>query len=440
MDTSRNLRRAVFAALACGAIAGCTLATLSPSAAPPATTVATAEAPSASPSATVPPTSSPSTAPKTAMPSGSPSSAKYPDVPVPADKLHEIPLPAGMDLENAFDPEYPGIAADGDWLVTQFPFKDLPPGRDHQLYAIDIVTGASRRLADHQADGSVANGRAAWVDPICKYYVPGKWSGVLPDQTPVCTSWKLHLMDLATGADQVVASGAISESVSDALLSYGDQERVIPTAALSSGTLAYTTGDLKNGFTLHLLSISSGTERTVGLGGMIQEMHWAGSDLVWIEDTGLHHDKGGPQSGALSWYYTGTRLMLLPAGAGEASAIGSRATSLVADSTGIVWGQYLEFFRASGPDWTSVSWGVLPSLAVTVSNGWAAWFDSTFNSTTDDPRVWVATYLVMRPQDSVPHVVRHGCDMSGGWIFLASRDPETNRPTGLEAVRIADLG
>jgi hypothetical protein len=35
---------------------------------------------------------------------------------------------------------------------------------------------------------------------------------------------------------------------------------------------------------------------------------------------------------------------------------------------------------------------------------------------------------------------RHGCDMSGGWIFFAPRDPETNRPTGLEAVRIADLG
>ena len=225
MDTSRKLRRAVFAALACGAIAGCTLATLSPSAAPPATTVATAEAPSASPSATVPPTSSPSTAPKTAMPSGSPSSAKYPDVPVPADKLHEIPLPAGMDLENAFDPEYPGIAADGDWLVTQFPFKDLPPGRDHQLYAIDIVTGASRRLADHQADGGVANGRAAWVDPICKYYVPGKWS-VTAATCPGAGSSSRPATRKRTG--QPASRPCGSPTSADAASSAGEELRGIP--------------------------------------------------------------------------------------------------------------------------------------------------------------------------------------------------------------------
>ena len=436
MSSYRNLRRAVFAVVVSGTLAGCATAAVSPSATPTAT--------AASPSTTVAPTSSPSAPPETASPFSSPSSAQYPEVPVPANKLHKVALPAGIDLEYAFDPRWPGIAADGDWLVAQFPYKDLPPGRDNQLYAIDIVTGASRRLADHQANGSVANGRAAWVDPICKYYVPGTSNGALPDQTPVCTSWKLHLMDLATGADQIVAGGAISESVSDALLSYGDEERVVPTAALSSDTLAYTTGDLKNGFTLHLLSISSGTERTVGLGGMIQELHWAGGDLVWIEDTDLHHDDGGPQVGAYSaYYYTGTRLMLLRAGTGEASAIGSSPVRLAADSTGIVWTrEYVDSFRAAGPDWKSaqLGWGVSASLAVTVSNGWMAWFDSSFNSTIDDPRVWISMYVVMRPQDSAPHVIRHGCDMSGGWIFLAPRDPETNQPTGLEAVRITDLG
>ncbi len=447
MDSSRNLRRAVFAGFVAATIAGCSAATPSLSPAPSATAVATIGATSPGPSATILATSSPSAAPETAAPSGSPSLAPYPELSIPADLIHQIPLPAGAEVLGA-DPDNPfwgEIAADGDWLATKLSFQGLAPGHDTQLYAVNIITGASRRLADHSARVSVANGRAAWVDPKCVYTDP--WEG------EVCSAWTLHLMDLATGSDRVVATGSVTERVADFLWLY--QKQVIPTAALSSDTLAYTTGDLKHGFTLHLLSISSRSERTVGLGGMIQEMSWAGGDLMWIEDTDLHHDNGASPS------YTGTRLMLLRAGAEEASQIGLGPVALVADSTGIVWTDSHTLLRASGPDWTSVGLGPLLSLQtvdwvslsllIRISDGWTGWLEPVA-ITTDCPasrdlgltlsgayRSCVDPYLVLRPQDSVPRVVPYGSYLSGGWLFLVPRDPATEQPTGFEAVRIADL-
>ena len=452
MDSSRGLRRAIFAVVVSMTIAACSAATLSTSPAPSPSAVATVGAPTANPSATIPAAPSPSPAPETAAPSGSQSPARYPEMPIPANLIHTIPVPAGAEV---VDPMWGEISAEGDWLATQFSFEGAALGHDKQLYAVNIATGTSRRLADHFALASVANGRVAWVDPTCGYHAPSALFGDVPS---VCTAWALHLMDLATGSDRVVASGSVTEGVSDELEDIGDEQTVMPTAALSSDTLAYSTGDLKDGFRLHMLSISSGSERMVGLGGMIEEMSWAGNDLVWIEDTDLHHDNGGPHGADEPYYYTGTRLMLLQAGAEVATRIGSSPISFEADTTGIVWtDDQAAFYRASGPGWASAGLGPLPSFRtieysgypipvasvdfmsnvplISISGGWLGWFvESGAGPTTGtDP------YLVLPPQGSVPRVVPYGSYLSGGWLFLIPRDPATERPTGFEAVRIADL-
>jgi hypothetical protein len=392
---------------------------------------------------------------ETAVASGSQSPTQYPEMLIPADLIHAIPLPAGAEVTGADvdNPFWGQISADGDWLATQFSFQGVAPGRDEQLYAVNIMTGVSRRLADHSAQVRVANARAAWVDPkcVCTYTA-------MTGEKDVCTAWTLHLMDLTTGTDRVVTHGSITEQVSDAMLAFGEPQDVMPTAALSSDTLAYTTGDLGTGFTLHLLSISTGAERTVELGGMIEEMYWAGDDLVWIEDTDLHHDNGGPPVGASGpYYYTGTRLMLLGAGAEVAIQIGSSPVSLIADTTGIVWSAMsgtIAFLRASGPDWTSVDLGPLltyktvdslPAPLMSISDGWTGWtaaqlcspITGPFTNATGQP-LCHDPYLVAE-SDSAPQEVRYGGYLSGGWLFIVPRDPATDEPTGFEAVRIGDL-
>jgi hypothetical protein len=365
---------------------------------------------------------------------------------IPADLIHKVRLPAGAVVVGADSdwPFYGEIATDGDWMVTELGFQGLTPGHDRQLYAVNIITGVSRHLADHQAGGSVANGRVAWVDPKCTYFAGD-------GEPETCTAWTLHLMDLATGSDRVVATGPITEGVGSTLWAYGDEwfhagvEDVMPRAELSSDTLAYSTGDLKHGFTLHLLSISSGSERTLALGGMIQKMRWVGEDLVWVEATDWH-------VGGYSPDYSGTRLMLLRGGMGVAYQIGSNAASLRADSTSIVWqhfdGQFA-IFRSSPPDWRPVVLGPIPSEAdldftndepqISISDGWTGWSDT--DSVEDGPAHWLAhleAYVVLGPRDSEPRVVHDGCYLSGGWLFLVTRDKHA-QPTGFEAVRLADL-
>jgi hypothetical protein len=429
----------VAAVIVIGAVAAGGFLSLRQSAVPNAS-----QSPVVGPQATIEATASPS-----AAPTGTPGLAQY-LVQVPTDKVHQVPLPAGAELNTDSR-----IAADGDWLVAEFAVQGAAPGHEQQLYAVNIATGASRRLADHsvtayrsaysnsQARGaSVANGRVAWVDPTCTYTVS---IGALD---AVCTAWKLHLMDLATGVDRIVANGSISEKSSSAVLDYGDAVDVVPEAALSSDTLAYTTGNLKAGFKLHLLTISSGSERTVGLDGMTEDMRWVGNDLAWLEDSDLHHD--GPVLGVSTKdYFADTRLMLLQAGSNEASQIDTNTYAFEADSSGIVWSDFSSGFcplilcRTSGPDWT-VGWvgpndhnGYYPTVwpDAAMSSGWIGW-SGGYN-----PSVYPAVemYTVLRPQDSEPHVVRYGAGMSGGWLFLIPRDPATQKATGLEAVRISDL-
>jgi hypothetical protein len=356
-------------------------------------------------------------------PSASPSTGSYPELAIPQQLRHVLPLPVGAEIADG-----EVIAAAGDWLVTNLSFLNDPPGHQQQLYAVNISSGAARRLADHYAEASIAGNRVAWLDPTCQYKTQVPVGG----SDAVCTEWKLHLTDLASGSDRIVASGSITEGVTTPIFEYGDGEDVAPRTALSADTLAYSTGDLVHGFTLHLLTLSSGAERTVGLGGMVDEMRWAGGDLTWIEDTDLRHD-GLANGLATADYYTGTRLMLLPAGATQARQIPTTPFWLEADSTGVTWensnSRSDDVWRAAAPDWQPVHLATSSTAGlVGVSSGWAGWTDE-----------WVVGYLVLRPHDSGPHVIPDGFGLSGGWLFLSKRDESTLQHTDLEAVPIADL-
>ena len=354
--------------------------------------------------------------------SGSPGS--LPELAIPHELLHEVPLPSPGELG------FGNLAADGDWLVTNFFFEGQPYGHQDQLYALNLITGVSKRLADHYGEASVAASRVAWLDATCVWATQPSVGG----SNTVCSAWKIRLIDLAGGSERIVTSGAITEGVDTPIYGYGGGEDVVPRVALSADTLAYSTGDLKRGFVLHLLTLSSGKERTVRLAAMVDEMRWAGDDLAWIECTDLRTD--GIENGYYhARYYAGTRLMILPAGATAAREVASDPGSMEAESGRLIWDDsYMSGYGngvwvANAPDWQPIRPPTNSSAtSLGVSAGWTGWFDSDLNS-----------LVVLRPQDSAPRAIRDGVGLSGGWIFISKSDADTLRHTTLEAVRIADL-
>jgi hypothetical protein len=390
--------------------------------------VGPAATPSPSPSATpsgpvATPTPSPSPVPSPTGP--------YSELRIPSQLIRQIPLPSGANVR------YGIVAADGNWLVANLTFLGESLGHQEQLYALNILTGETRRLADHGAAASVSADRLAWLDATCQY-IPS-----VGGRTSNCSSWRLQLTDLTSGSDRVVASGRITEAVTTLVYQYGGGEQVAPILALGASTLAYTTGDLRHGFTLHLLDLASSSERTIKLAGMVDVMGWAGSDLAWIEDTDLRHDGLGigyfnPD------YYAGTRLMVLASDMTEPREVATPSATnpiwLATDTSGLYWGSNQPspgYYVAAAP-YTQLSYGGTVSETgtsyVDVSGGWTGW-----SATVVVGGKWEDAYLVRGPAESRPRAVANGIDMSGGWLFLAHRDPETLEPMDLEAVRIADL-
>jgi hypothetical protein len=356
----------------------------------------------------------------------SPSPGSPVELAMPPGLLHEVPLPAGAELR------FGNLAADGEWLVANLFFEGQPNGHQDQLYALNLSTGASKRLADHHGDASVAGSRVAWLDTTCVWPTESSVGG----SSAVCSAWEIRLTDLAAGSDRIVASGAITEAVNTPLAVLGGGEDVLPRLALSADTLAYSTGDLTHGFVLHLVTLSSGEERTVRPSAMIEEMRWAGSDLAWIECTDLRTD--GLEAGhGQARYYTGTRLMLLPAGATAARQVATDPFSLEAEPGRLMWddsdmsGYGNEVWVAGRPEWQPARPPTGASVSSAgVSAGWMAWFDYKLSN---------RRMMVLRPQDAAPRAIADGIGLSGGWIFISRPDEGTLRQTTLEAVRIADL-
>jgi hypothetical protein len=363
-----------------------------------------------------PPSPTPSAVPSTPAPSLLASEEPNPALEIPQELRRTIPIPAGAQLLDL-------VAADGDWVAVMLTPTDGGTATD-TLYAYNLVTGVSRELPGSSGAG-VSEGRMAWLDWTCTA------SGGVPGGA-VCTSWKLHLTDLETGSDRVVVSGKSPETVGSPLYPIGD-ETVGPALALRADTLAYSTGGLASGFTLHLVTLSSGAERTIELEGMVEEMHWAGADLVWVEYTDLQ--LGGLANGYSSdANYTATRLMLLPDGGSAARQIAEGPFWLAAEEGRCIWdtsdigGEGNEVWMAEAPDWQPVRLATSSAAATMgVSSGWAGWGDYDLN-----------VFLVQRRGDSAPRPVPDGYGLAGGWLFLAKPD-DGGRHTTLEAVRIADL-
>jgi hypothetical protein len=385
----------------------------------PSSAFESAPASSAAPTPTMP----------TASPSASPAASligPYPPLTISGATKRSVQLPAGAQPYGIDQ-----IQVDGDWLVSNFRFDDQPNGHQDQLYAVNVATGASRPLADHHAEASLAGSLLAWVDPVCMY--PSQ-PAVGSDNT-VCTAWRLHLTDLDTGADRVVASGSVPGRISTPVYEYGNGEEMLPRAALSATTLAYSTGDLETGFVLHLLSLATGTEREVKLAGMVDEMRWAGDDLAWIEDTDLRSD-GIAQGYVQAQYYAGTRLMLLAAAAESARAVGSDPYWLEGEPGLLVWSDpgpngSGEVLRAFAPDWQGTVVPVASSASVMeVASGWIGWFDY---------QLPVDTTVVLRPGHSEPEAIAGCLAISGDSLILVDRDPITLEVVAMQLVRIADL-
>ncbi len=348
------------------------------------------------------------------------------ELPIPDSLGREITLPAGGRLYGL------GRAAvDGDWVLASLRFDGQPNGHQDQLHVLNVATGESRRLADHSAEGSVAGARVAWVDPICSY--PSSPSvGANNDS---CASWKLHLTDLTGRSDRVVASGTISGRVSTPVYQYGNGEFILPRVALSATRLAYSSGDLEHGFAMHIVTLATGSERTLRLGGMVDELRWAGDDLVWIEDTDLRTD-GIAEGYSQAAYYSGTRLMLLAAGSDTPREIASSPFALEAGPGRLAWTDWSttragEAYTASGPNWQLSK---LPSSgttnAVAVSGDWIGWYDY---------QLPVYALVVLKPGEDAPRVIPDCYGMSGGMLFLVRPDPDTRDLASLRAVKISDL-
>ena len=131
---------------------------------------------------------------------------------------------------------------------------------------------------------------------------------------------------------------------------------LVPAVALHDGVLAYTTGSLARGVQLKLLTLASGVTRTIAVGGMIEDLRWAGGGLAWIEDGSLHLDAAA--AGYPHPYYSSSRLMILASGASTARQVATLAYSLATDQGRVAWnssdvnGPGNDSWMATAPDWT----------------------------------------------------------------------------------------
>jgi hypothetical protein len=316
-------------------------------------------------------------------------------------------------------------------------FLDTPTSE--ALYAANLHTGALRKIRDASAfsavplDISVAGSQAAWADSTCE----SSWPSPMPTEQPHllpqvrCSSWRVVLTDLDTGANRVVAHGGNPDVINDPQ-AQDLGVPAVPTVALGDGALAYTTGDLAHGIELNLLTLSSGAIRTLPLGGPLEEIRWAGEDLAWVEDADFQAAGTGPDGAAYANpYYLDSRLMLLPNGAAAALPIADGAYWLGADAGEISWDTGgNEVWTASSPGWQPVQAGFESDSAPAVSSGWLAWTGS-------------GLFLVRPPGQSTQLVVPDGVAITGGWLILGSQPrPPTGYvliPTELQVVRLSDL-
>ncbi len=340
---------------------------------------------------------------------------------VPAAMRMNVPLPAGAQVDTN------RLVADGDWLVMGIYYHG---SLSEALYAANLHTGALRKIRDAAVfssvpiDISVAGSQAAWADLTCQSSMPSPMptEQAHPQVQVHCSSWRVVLTDLDTGASRIVAQGSNPEIVNEAIS--GDTPvPAVPTVALGDGVLAYTTGDLTHDIKLNLLTLSSGATRTLPLGGPVEQMRWAGGDLAWVEDPDLQ-----PAGTYGSTYpsYSGSHLMLLPKGFSEARLIADGAYWPAADTTEIAWDTGgCEMWIVSAPFRQPAPTGYEGCPAF-VSGGWLGWGVGYKN----------ASFLIQGPSDSEPRGVPDGVALTGGWLILGSQPDQQAK---LEVVRLSDL-
>jgi hypothetical protein len=318
--------------------------------------------------------------------------------------------------------------ADSDWLVMGITFQDAPTSE--ALYAANLHTGALRKVRDSAPslsvplDISVAGSQAAWADVTCQSSMPSPMptEQAHPQVQVHCSSWRVILTDLNTGASRVVAQGSNPEIVNEAI-SQDTPVPVVPTVALGDDVLAYTTGDLTHGLKLNLLTLSSGATRTLPLGGPVEGMGWTGGDLAWVEDPDL---QPAGTNGSAYPSYSGSHLMLLPKGASKARRIADGAYWPAADTGEITWDTGgCEMWTASAAGWQPVDTGN-EGCPPFVSDGWLGWGVGYKN----------ASFLILGPSDSEPRGVPDGVALTGGWLILLSQPDQQAK---LEVVRVSDL-
>jgi hypothetical protein len=327
-----------------------------------------------------------------------------------------LPLPAGAQLDVR---GY--LVADSDWVVVTVTLPAATPSATESVYAINIKSGARRKLLDtNMLDSgflSLSGSQVAWASWTCSALA----------ETLSCSSWRITVVDLDTGVSRIVAQGSDPDV---AVESDQTDTALIPALALSADTLAYTSGDLKGGFRLDLLTLSSGATRTVPLGGPVEQIVWAGSDLAWVEDADFHDTAYDLDHGNSSPYYTSSRLMLLSDGATAPRHIETDGPYwLTGDAGLVVWdtgGDYM--WTATTPQWQPVQSKFIADSAPFASDGWLGWASGGYG----------LPFLVIEPGDSVQRVVPDGVALSGGWIFLGSR-PGQYGPTNLDVVPLSSI-
>jgi hypothetical protein len=366
----------------------------------------------------------------TQFPNSTPSSATT-VLDIPAALRTNVPLPASAQVDTT------RLVADSDWLVMGITFPDAP--MTEALYAANLHTGALRQIrapSDSVPEHiSVAGSQAAWADETCQISMPSPLPTEQAHIPPLlnCSSWRVILTDLDTGASRVVAQGSNPSIVNGFLSGAGDAPvPAVPAVALGDGGLAYTTGDLTHGLKLNLLTLSSGSTRTLPLPAPIEEMKWAGQELAWVEDSDLQ--PAGSLGGSPYPWYWGSHLMLLSQGASAARRIADGAYFLDADTGEIFWdiGGCVGW-TASAPGWLPVDTHYDYACSLFVSDGWLGW-------TVDYPN---ANFLVLGPTDSEPVGIPDGVALTGGWLVLGSQPAyppgSVLIPTKLEVVPVSEL-
>jgi hypothetical protein len=289
------------------------------------------------------------------------------------------------------------------------------------VYAINIKSGVSRKLLDtNMLDSgflSLAGSRVAWASWTCSAVA----------ETLSCNSWRITMVDLDIGVGRIVAQGsdpdvAVEANQNDTSSSLHSRSRQIRSPI--------TSGDLKGGFRLNVLTLSSGATRTIALGGPVEEIAWAATDLAWVEDADFHATAYDLDHGNHNPYYTSSRLMLLSDGGTNPRQIeADGAYWLTGDAGLVVWdagGDYM--WTATTPQWQPIQSRFIADNAPFASNGWLGWASDGGGQ----------PFLVIGPGGSLQRVVTDGVALSGGWILLGSR-PGQYGPTNLEVVPLSAL-